>query len=96
MTWEGALTYCEGLTLANQRDWRLPNIKELGSIVDRSQFSPSIDTTVFPGTQSSGYWSSTTFVRYAASNAWSVNFYRGYMDPNLKSDSNYVRCVRGR
>lgn len=32
--WEDSLAYCEGLTLANHSDWRLPNAKELQSIVD--------------------------------------------------------------
>lgn len=32
--WEGALAYAEGLELAGHSDWRLPNAKELQSIVD--------------------------------------------------------------
>jgi hypothetical protein len=95
MTWEGSLTYCEGLTLANQSDWRLPNIKELGSIVDRSQSGLSIDTTAFPGTPSSPYWSSTTYVGNT-SWAWSVLFSSGYVWSYDKSGSYDVRCVRGR
>jgi hypothetical protein len=94
MTWETALTYCEDLTLASQSDWRLPNIKELGSIVDRSQSSPAIDTTAFPWTQSSGYWSSTPGAGYGSS-AWHVGFSGGYVGGYYKSDSGYVRCVRG-
>ncbi|MEI6347062.1 MAG: DUF1566 domain-containing protein [Bacteroidota bacterium] len=38
--WENALSYAENLTLANYTDWRLPNAKELNSIVDYSR-SPS-------------------------------------------------------
>jgi hypothetical protein len=94
MTWEGSLTYCEGLTLANQSDWRLPNIKELGSIVDLSQSSPSIDTTAFPGAQSSVYWSSTINA-VSTSNAWGVGFSDGDVDDYSKSVSYDVRCVRG-
>ena len=46
--WENALSYCEGLTLANHSDWRLPNAKELHSIVDYNRTltvtdSPAID-----------------------------------------------------
>ncbi|MFC1888384.1 DUF1566 domain-containing protein [Thermodesulfobacteriota bacterium] len=35
--WEDALDYCEDLTLAGQSDWRLPDAKELQSIVDYSR-----------------------------------------------------------
>lgn len=38
--WENALTYAEGHELANHSDWRLPNVKELHSIVDYN-YSPS-------------------------------------------------------
>ena len=42
MVWEEALAYCESLELAENDDWRLPNAKELQSIVD---YSRSPDTT---------------------------------------------------
>ena len=32
--WEEAMSYCENLNLAGYSDWRLPNVKELQSIVD--------------------------------------------------------------
>jgi hypothetical protein len=46
--WENALAYAENSTLANYSDWRLPNIKELHSIVDYTRSpsatnSPAID-----------------------------------------------------
>ena len=40
-------------------DFRLPNIKELGSIVERSCNLPAIDLTIFPGTLNAVYYSST-------------------------------------
>lgn len=73
MNWPDALAYAEGLELAGHTDWRLPNAKELQSILD---YSRSPDTTrsaaidpVFeatPITNEGGqldfgqYWSSTT------------------------------------
>ena len=47
MTWTAAITHCEGLVLDGQSDWRLPNIKELNSLVDDSRVSPSIDKATF-------------------------------------------------
>lgn len=40
MDWAAALVYAEGAEIATYSDWRLPNVKELHSIVDYS-FSPS-------------------------------------------------------
>lgn len=64
--WETALSYAESLDLAGYQDWRLPNAKELQSIVDYTQ-SPmtsgtaAIDTNYFNVTETeSFYWSSTT------------------------------------
>ncbi len=46
--WEVSLAYAENLDLGNKTDWRLPNVKELQSIVDYSRSpkttnSPAID-----------------------------------------------------
>ena len=90
--WTDAIDYCEGLSLNSQDDWRLPNKKELLSIVDYGTYNPVI-SSVFEKTTSNYYWSSTT----AASNtyyAWRVNFSYGYAGYYYKSDSTYVRCVR--
>ena len=43
--WEDALTYCESLDTAEIDDWRLPNAKELQSLVD---YTRSPDTTGSP------------------------------------------------
>ena len=42
--WENGLAYAEGLTLADHDDWRMPNAKELQSIVDYSR-SPSTSSS---------------------------------------------------
>ncbi len=68
--WEGALSYCEGLSLAGHDDWRLPNVKELQGIVDYRHNDPAIDTNMFRQYDNKGwFWSSTTHgdnVRQAA------------------------------
>ncbi|MDC0584391.1 DUF1566 domain-containing protein [Bacteroidales bacterium] len=44
--WENALSYAEGLELAGYSDWRLPNAKELQSIVEYSRSPQTSDSPV--------------------------------------------------
>jgi hypothetical protein len=92
-TWQDALIYCEELTLGGISDWRLPNIRELKSIVDDSRYDPAI-SSVFQNITSNFYWSSTTYAS-DSSYAWYVTFYYGYDYWNAKTSEYYVRCVRG-
>ena len=73
--------------------WRLPNVKELASIVDRSKGNPAIDGVAFPVTPVNGFWSSSPNVGNA-SYAWYVNFHDGYVYNYSRVNSNYVRLVR--
>ena len=43
MNWQQALAWCENLTAAGHSDWRLPNIKELQSIVDYDRAPDATD-----------------------------------------------------
>lgn len=94
MTWEEALAYCENLDLAGHEDWRLPNIRELSTLVDDSHHNPSVDATYFPGCRPSIYWSSTTNAVYP-SFAWYVGFNDGQVQGSGHKDRRYhVRAVR--
>lgn len=96
-TWENAITSCtatlNGLAYAGYPDWRLPNARELISIVDYGTYGPSIDATAFPGTRNNNYWTSTT--KTSTTYAWVVSFGSGQIANTLKSASNYTWCVRG-
>jgi hypothetical protein len=95
VTWEEALAYCENLDLAGYHDWRLPNIRELLSLVDDSRSGPAIDIAYFPGCQSSFYWSGTSHALYT-SFAWNVGFHDAQVHSGgHKGRRNYVRAVRG-
>jgi len=89
-TWVEAIEKCESL---NHSDWRLPNINELKSIVDRSKENPAIVET-FQNNYSSNYWSSTTY-EGSSDYAWFVDFFYGSVYGYDKSGNGYVRCVRG-
>jgi len=59
--WVEALQYCEGLTLAGYDDWRLPNVKELQTIVDYTKNDPALDQRYLQQTDKKAwFWSSTT------------------------------------
>jgi hypothetical protein len=92
-TWQNAIERCETLTLGSYSDWRLPNINELKSIVDRSKVYPAIVTGFVNTSSSNYYWSSTTY-EYGKNGAWDVYFSYGFVDGGNKGYGNYVRCVR--
>jgi hypothetical protein len=54
-----ALTAINSSNYLGHNDWRLPNVKELFSIIESSCTSPSINATVFPDTPSYHYYSNT-------------------------------------
>jgi hypothetical protein len=93
MTWTVALSACEADTTGGHTDWRLPNIRELLSIVDYGRASPAINP-LFPS-QPGFYWSSTTYQSPGGqSDAWVVSFNDGVAYYDGKTNSLYVRCVR--
>ena len=72
------------------KDWRVPTIKELLSIVDYDRFNPIIDTDVFLETVPYHYWSSSP-VHSSNSYAWVVDFYSGNSNWNLKDGDFFAR-----
>lgn len=103
-TWQGALQQAQAGNVrsgfASKRDWRLPNVKELHSIVERQCDEPAIRLTVFPNTlRWTWYWSSSprTLEEWRAWTddwAWYVNFGEGSNSTRVKSDIGQVRLVR--
>ena len=88
ISWEESLKYAGKLD-----GWRLPTVKELITLVDYRKYDICIKTKKL-SCVSSSYWSSATHAGNA-SRAWYVGFYSGNVGSYYKTNSNYVRCVRG-
>ena len=103
-TWNQALSDCNGLAdgeceLAdgsNAGDWRLPQIKELLSLIDFDNSIPALPSGhPFLNVQPSFYWSSTTRVSNTVS-AWLAHMVDGHVIDDSKSENNdYLWPVRG-
>jgi Protein of unknown function (DUF1566) len=79
--------------------WRLPNVRELLSLIDFGHASPAFPTTdgsPFSGLQASvRYWSSTVVANNGL-NAWDIDFDIGTVNRNqLKTTAYYVWPVSG-
>ncbi len=91
--WGAALAQARESTFAGHRDWRVPNIKELRALVEECRFDPAINDTVFVGTASGGFWSSSPYAG-APNTAWYVYFYDGFSKDFFRSFGFHVRLVR--
>jgi len=76
------------------KDWRLPSVDELYSIVEPRCKLPSINQEVFPDSPSHWVWSHSRDLGDSG-NAWYVNFSDGSFETYSRYDSNPVRLVRG-
>ena len=95
LTWKDALSYCDNLSLGGHTDWRLPNFKELQSLVDFSRYKPSINTNYFPDTNPNNYYWSSTTVSGVYACQMSFNGYEFGDSTTGKGGSAQVRAVRG-
>ena len=94
-TWSLALQRGPALgAFAGFSDWRLPNQKELNSIVEQRNYSPAINATVFPNAPASYFWSASPYAPYAGY-AWLVVFNLGDGYADSKGANYAVRLVRG-
>jgi hypothetical protein len=97
----------DGTGFAGYADWRIPNLRELQTIIHYEQSLPAVDpvfdtdcaggctVTTCSCTISQSHWSSTSALPSASTNAWKVDF--GHADVFWSSKPNefYVRAVRG-
>lgn len=100
-TWRAALEVVQTVNndnFAGYSDWRLPNIKELASIVEE-RCKPAIDPVVFPWVYTPSnvyiylYWTASPFL-VNGSQAWYVSFDDGHGYVANKNLRFHVRLVR--
>ena len=78
-TRQGALDYVKTLSTGGRSDWRLPNRKELFSLIDRNKVDPALPKGhPFQNVQSDYYWSSTTDAS-SGDDAWIVHMWDGFV-----------------
>jgi hypothetical protein len=77
----------------SQLGWRLPSVKELASIVDRSRSDPSVDFGAFPATSPIRFWTSTPNAGDTSA-AWLVHFSDGTVTFNGRHVLFAVRLVK--
>ncbi len=93
MTWEQALVTASNSKLANYSDWRLPNIKELQTLIEYERDGAvKLNNIYFPNTPSGALWSSTPFALYARY-AWYL-YPNGYLGSQFRTKAVHVRLVR--
>jgi len=74
--------------------WRLPTVRELGTLLEYQCTMPAINLTVFPATPASNFWTTTPYAGYV-NGAWNINFNDGIHDNSSRNYRLYVRLVRG-
>ena len=97
--WRDALAGCEELELDGHDDWRLPNAKEMMSIVADTRTDPAFSSLFEqPGGEnpSLAIWTSTP-VPFSTTRAFIILIETGIIAPaiNLTRDEFAARCVRG-
>lgn len=89
MNLQSALAYA-----ADQEGWRLPNAKELFSIVDKGCVNPAIDEQIFPNTKEDMYWTSTPCTSKSDDTCF-IDFETGVLFPiGLSHIHRAIRLVR--
>ena len=92
-TWQQALQLAHEASNEDLLGWRLPNVKELASLVERQCVRPAINATLFPDTPPDDFWTSTPSVD-DPDRAWVVAFFNASHSIKEKDRYVYVRLVR--
>lgn len=93
-TWSEALVVARNHRHGGFANWRLPNKKELASLLDQSCIAPTINSQIFPDTLEARYWTSTPVSYSDTFYAWFVDFAEGSYGIANGDSAIAVRLVR--
>ena len=95
-TWQSALDACNILDYAGYDDWRIPNVRELQSLLDYARQFPALPQGHPFINLSFWYWSSTTIHAKDPQYAWIVNIDNTFLLEGFKPAlGGYAWPVRG-
>jgi hypothetical protein len=99
MNWQQALQLVESLNTsggyAGHTDWRLPNLKELATLIENQCMQPAINETLFPEAQPFWYWTSSANLTSTSDNStWQIDFDIGRQFSGSRNGQAHVRLVR--
>lgn len=97
LTWAEALAYVPTVNseggFAGHTDWRMPNIRELGTLIELQCVGPAINLAVFPNAASADVWSSSP-AHFHTHYSWHVDFETGAFTYGERTKPKAVRLVR--
>ncbi len=100
-TWNSATSRCAGAAYSlswvealalTDGEWRLPNIKELLSIVESACAYPAINDSVFPDTPETAFWTASPYINNT--HTWVVLFGDGNDSGSDKNNGAAIRLVK--
>ena len=91
-TYKEAQNYCKFLSIEKYKDFRLPTMKELQTLVNYYNYDPAI-LNGFKYVESTTYWTSTVF---ADDNTeyWTIDFEKGSRSVKATYYDRHFRCVQ--
>jgi hypothetical protein len=96
LSWQQALQVAVNDRTGGFSDWRLPNIKELRSLIDEAKFRPALDPAFMSPPSQAWFWSSSPYMGDSGGQGWSHVVYSetGQGQAVLREFNQYARLVR--
>lgn len=91
-TFEQAKNFCANLKIGTYTEFRVPNIRELHTLVDYKNHNPAI-LNGFKYVASEDFWSATPYA-YREGTFWTIDFKKGTSGPTSERYSKNLRCVQ--